>query len=182
MAFFKFMQGDNKLVTYGLLLIGVLVAFYTIMDRLTDDSSPEILTHDKLVITEVSFIKLKLGMTEVLLRVPFLPEYSESWQDNPKVRVNWHIFCRGDLEYQGSAMAMLKPPYDRFIFSVQEDLLKELSKYHSERMFLIEDRNRIIREVNRLELAVLHPETGKVLDRFVQLYDPDQRRKETWAY
>lgn len=182
MAFFKFLSGDNRLLTYGLLLVAVWIAFYTILGRLNETPEQPQTLYKETGISQVSYIKLKLGMTQIMFTQPFLPDYSDEWNGPPEVQVNWTMHIRGGRQFSGTSIAQLKPPYDNIIFSVYPSLEEELNKVHSEELFMMEERSRIIYEVFQLDVELVHPETGKVIDSHTEKYDPEERERETWAY
>jgi len=103
----------------------------------------------------ISYIRLKRSAVQVRLKPPYLPDFSEKYTDEPQVIVNWWI--------------------KTLIFSIQDDLEKELRKIHSEQIFINEYRYRIIREITELRVELVHPETGNIEATFTQKYNPDLR-------
>lgn len=183
MSFFRMIRDDNMLLTAGLFAVGVILAFVTIISRLSSCEPPtsEPKTDFRFKVKQISFVALRKSMVEVQLRLPSLPKYSENWQGDPQLKINWSISTRANEKYSGQTMALFRPPYDSFIFSLQDTLEEELTKSHSERMFINEYRFRIIRAITSLHVDIMHPETDEILDSFTQPYDPEQRKEETWA-
>lgn len=184
MGLFKLIKRDNQFITFGLLAFGMLVVVFTIFTRVNACLAPAVSEprHDfTFKVKGISYIKKKLTMAKVLLHLPSLPEFSENWQQNPQVKVDWVIRTRGDEEYRGTSIGALTPPYDSFIFSLQDDLEAILRRVHSEQLFINEFRSRIVEDVTELFVEIRHPETGVLLDSFRQKYNPEERRDDTWA-
>ena len=180
MSLLRMIKNDNMFLTAGLMAIGVIVAFTTIISRLgaCDAPPPDPRTDYTFKVENISYITLKQSKAQVKLRLPSLPEFSDEWAENPQVYVDWHIRTRGHEEYKGRSIGVLIPPYDSFIFSIQDDLEAELAKVHPEQLFIYEYRIRILRDVTDLWVGIRHPETDEVLDEFHRRYAPDMRKEE----
>jgi hypothetical protein len=184
MALFKLIKGDNQYLTAGLIILAIVVAFVTILVRLSpdEDAAIEPKTDNPFKIENLSYITLKQSKVQVKLKWASLPQFSESWEQEPQVIVNWRIKTRSGEEFTGRSIGVLTPPYRTFIFSIQDDLEARLQQVHSEQVFVYEYRIRLLRDVTNIWLEITHPETGKVLDTFQRTYDPERRQAEpTWA-
>lgn len=183
MSLFKMVKGDNMMLTGGIMIIGIIVAFATILTRLGSCSppEPEQRTNFTFKIEDISFITLKQSKAQVKLKLPSLPEFSKEWTKNPQVYVFWRIRTRGFEEYTGRSIGVLTPPYDSFIFSIQDDLEAKLAQFHPEQLFIYEYRIRLLRDVTDLWVEVRHPETEELLDSFHRQYAPDTRKEEGWS-
>jgi hypothetical protein len=183
MGFFKMIKNDNAYLSITLMTIALVVAIGTIFARLTSCEVPvnEPRTDFSFVVEDISFITLKQSKAQVKLKLPSLPEFSKDWDQNPQVYVYWTVRTRGGEEYSGMSIGALTPPYDSFIFSIQNDLEEQLSIVHPEELFVWEYRIRILREVTDLFVDIRHPETNEQMATFHRKYVPEQRREETWA-
>jgi hypothetical protein len=178
----KPLKKDNIRVSLFLLAFGVLLAFFTIVIRLSsclEVPPPQMRYSTKAHIDVISYITLKRSAAQVKLDPPYLPKFSEKYAEQPQVIVNWRLETRSGESYSGRSIGVLAPPYNTFIFSVQDDLETALKKYHSEQIFVNEYRYRILRDVTYLHVELVHPETGNIEARFTQKYDPDLRQPET---
>lgn len=177
----KMIKGDNITLSAMLLAVGLVVAIITIIMRIGSCSLvPEIEPYysKKLEVDIISYVALKRSMAQVRAVDAYLPDFSENWSDKPRLNVNWRIKTRAGEVYRGKSIAVLNPPYRDFIFSIQDDLDRELEKTHTERIFINEYRYRIIRETTELHVEFIHPETGNVEARYTQRYDPEARKPE----
>lgn len=183
MSLFKMIKGDSMMLTGGIMILGIIVAFATILTRLGSCTppEPEQRTNFTFKVEDISFITLKQSKAQVKLKLPSLPEFSDEWTDNPKVYIDWRILTRGHEKYSGRSIGLLAPPYDSFIFSIQDDLEAQLGKVHSEQLFIYEYRIRLLRDVTDLWVDIRHPETDEIIDSFHRRYAPDIRKEEGWA-
>ncbi len=178
----KPIKKENVKVTFFLLAFGGLVAFFVIMLRLSacfEIPQVEPLYSTKANIDVISYLTLKRSAAQVRFDPPYLPDFSEEFDEKPQVIVNWTIETRAGESFSGKSIGVLAPPYNTFIFSIQDDLEAELSKSHTEQIFINEYRYRILREVTRLYVELVHPETGNIEARYTQIYNPDLRKPET---
>ncbi len=181
----KMIKNHDVKLTALLLGTGVLVVFVTMFVRLGGCLAvqlPEPEYGYTFRVEAISYITLKSSLAEVQLALPSLPEFSQSWTEEPQVIVRWRIRTRADETYEGRSTGVLAPPFSKFIFSIQDDLEAELGRAHSEQIFVNEYRYRIILDVTELQVIIEHAETGEVLDTFTQSYDPEQRPPETLAW
>jgi hypothetical protein len=177
----KSLSRGNVKVSIFLLSFGVLVAFVTIVLRLSScfEVPPvQPLYSKKANIEVISYITLKRSAALVRLNPPYLPDFSDKFTEQPQVTVNWTIETRSGESYSGKSIGVLTPPYSTFIFSIQDDLEAALKKYHTEQIFINEYRFRILRDVTKLRVVLVHPETGNIEADFTQTYDPDLRKSE----
>jgi len=175
---FKSLRRDNISVSAFLLAIGIIAVFVTAFIRLSsclEMPVPKPVYSKKAHIDVISYVRLKRSAVQVRLKPPYLPDFSEKYTDEPQVIVNWWIKTRSGESYSGRSVGVLAPPYSSFIFSIQDDLEKELRKIHSEQIFINEYRYRIIREITELRVELVHPETGNIEATFTQKYNPDLR-------
>ena len=174
----KPIKKDNITISAILLAAGIVIAVVTLFLRLSACfavPAPEMRISKKANIEVISYITLKRSMAQVRLDPAYLPDFSDSYTDQPQVIVHWTIETRTDESYSGTSIGLLTPPYNTFIFSIQDDLEAELSQVHSEQIFINEYRYRILRELTRLQVRLVHPETGNVEAEYTQEYDPDLR-------
>ena len=174
----KPIKKDNMILSAVLLAAGLIFAVVVIFLRLSACfavPTPEVLISKKANIDVISYITLKRSMAQVKLNPPYLPDFSEKYQEQPQVIVHWTIETRTNESYSGTSIGVLAPPYNTFIFSIQDDLEAALSKVHSEQIFINEYRYRIIREITKLHVRLVHPETGNEEAEYTQEYDPDLR-------
>jgi hypothetical protein len=184
MAFMKLINKDNHFITFGLLAVGFVIVVLTLFFRVSACLAPTVSEprHDyTFKVKALSYIKKRMTLTKVLLQLPSLPTFSENWKENPQVYVYWTIKTRGDEEFSGRSIGALTPPYDSFIFSLQDDLEAKLRTVHSEQLFVNEVRSRIIDDVIEMYVEIRHPETNELLDTFRQKYNPEERKEDTWA-
>lgn len=178
----KPIRKDNVKVTFFLLAFGGLLAFFVIMLRLSaffDVPQVQSLYSKKANIDVISYITLKRSAAQVRLDPPYLPDFSNEFDEKPQVIVNWTIETRTGESYTGQSIGVLAPPYNTFIFSIQDDLEAELRKTHTEQIFINEYRYRILLEVTKLHVELVHPETGNIEASYTQTYDPELRNPET---
>lgn len=180
MAFWKMNKDDHRLVTAVLLSFGIIVAFVSIIFRLGSCFEPPVVEpiYGKTFagnIKDISFITLKGGMAQVLLTRPVRPPFSSSWKGEQYVLVKWRARTMSEDSFAGTSKAVLSPPYDRFYFSIEDNIIEWLKQYHSEPLFISEYRNRIILHINRIDLTILHPETDQILGGIAKEYDPGER-------
>lgn len=182
MAFFKILKGDSRFLTMGLLFIGAILAFYTILERIekADSKYADQRSDFSFKVDKVSFITFKQSSAKVKLKLPSKPVFSDNFQEAPYVNVNWKVYTRGDEIYSGTSKGEMKPPYDYFVFSIQDKLMKELEKVHSEPLIVTEYRMRIIYDIVKLEMEIYHPETKELLESYTETYDPESRRIKNW--
>ena len=183
MAFFRMIKGDSRMLTMGLLFIGAVLAFYTILDRIekADSKYDGQRTDFSFKIDKVSFVTFKQSSAKARLKLPSKPEYSDDFKEAPYVKVKWKAYTRGDEIYEGTTKGTMKPPYDYFVFSIRDHLEKELKKVHTEELIITEYRMRIIYDIVKLELEIYHPETGALLESYTQTYEPETRRIKNWV-
>jgi hypothetical protein len=174
MSILRMIKGDNVYITFVMVAAAGVLAFFTIMARISSCTPPApAARYDyPFAIENVSYITLKQSKAQVLLKVPSLPTFSENWSENPYLYVDWTIQTRAGEKYSGRSLGALVPPYDSFIFSIQDDLEKLLAEVHPEEMFVYEYRLRILREVSEIWLEIKHPETDEVLDSFNRTFEP----------
>jgi hypothetical protein len=182
MAFFRMIKGDSRMLTMGLLFIGAVLAFYTILDRIekADSKYAGQRADFSFKIDKVSFITFKQSSAKARLKLPSKPEFSDDFKEAPYVDVKWKVFTRGDEIYEGNSRGTMKPPYDYFVFSIQEELQNQLKKVHTEELIITEYRMRIIYDIVKLELEIYHPETRELLESYIQTYEPETRRVKNW--
>lgn len=176
--FFEKIKKEHKMITALLMGLGVVIAFVTIIDRLSSLTTPVIDDPDykhTFKIKWVTFITEDHGAAQIYLHLSSLPDYSDEWEDKPKVIVKWRMTTLSGATYSGTSESKMARPYRTFIFTVREGLEEELGKTHTEKIFINEYRRRIIRETVKLHVEVYHPETEELLDEYEREYDLTKR-------